>query len=218
MPLISTFGAASLSGYQTLSGIRLVSETLTSGNNNFSIPSSAAVGDIAVLVDFVGAPGSVPTTAVPAGWTSVVNTADAAVANWRAISSYKLLVAGDPGATFSGMSGFSFNRKILLVFRNASNTSTVSAFSAAGEITAGDPTAQVVTSSGGIVPVIVIAFYGSGGTITGETFTPARTGEFSPNAFNIVAYKFFLTAPVNVTVDMGDYGTNVMQSYYLQIS
>lgn len=222
MPLLTTFGAASVYGYAGSS--RTDPYLVTTAYSNaatVTIPSEAAAGDIAVLYDStMNNAGPAPTTVIPSGWTSVNDSAATFV---RVISSYKLLVGGDPGSTITGMTGTFFEGKSLLIFRKTVVATAVSAFSAAGQVTSGNPTAQVVTSSGGVVPIIVVATYSVGafsGTLTTPTFTPDPTGVFSPVNRVRVAYKVFESSPLDVTADLGDtnIGDNALQSYYLQIS
>lgn len=219
MPLLTTFGAASVYGYAGSSRTDpYLVTTVYSDAATVTIPSAAAVGDIAVLFDnAVLFGGPAPASVVPSGWTSVIDTGGTVS---RVISSYKLLVGGDPGTTITGMTGGSFQSKSILVFRKTVTATAVSAFSAAGQVTSGDPTAQVVTSSGGVVPIIVIAtYYSSFGGVTGVSFTPSATGVFNPSNFTNVRYKVFESSPVDVTVDLGNSsGFDTLQSYYLQIS
>lgn len=227
MPLLTTFGAASVYGYAGSS--RTDPYLVTTAYSNaalaapptITIPSEAAVGDIAVLYDStINSASPAPTSVVPSGWTSVNDSAGSFV---RVIASYKLLVSGDPGSTITGMAGTNFQGKSLLIFRKSVVATTVSAFSAAGQVTSGDPTPQVVTSSGGVVPIIVVATYCVGafsGVLTTPTFTPTATGLFTPVNRVQVAYRVFETSPLDVTANLGDtnVGDNALQSFYLQIS
>lgn len=84
---------------------------------SIAMPAASAVGNLAVLFDFArNASSSVPSEVVPSGWTKLAGDTDPSGSNAnRSCVSYKVLGAGDIGATITGMSG-STTAKIIVVF------------------------------------------------------------------------------------------------------
>lgn len=178
-------------------------------------PATINAGDILVLAD--NAIGTVtPSTVVPTGFTSVVNTNDGIM---RQIVSYKIADGTEDGGTITGMNGNQFNAKALLQFRPDTAASSLALSTPNAQVTDANPTAQNVAASGGAVPLIVFAAYCSGGAVSPRTFSPAKDGEVTPDTFLYLAYKIYNSAPANVSVDMDDEGnSNMLQSFYASIA
>jgi hypothetical protein len=207
------FGVAGLTLTQVLSA--------TSTANTITWPATLAAGDLAVMVDSGDSTsnGVPPTTVVPSGFTSIVNTANAT--SHRQICSYKILTGSESGS-LTGMDGVDNDRKAMVIFRGSSPIASVTVGSALGQQTTGNPTAQVPAASGGTPPLIVFGAYSAanGGTpVDPRSFTPAKDGEVSPNTSCYLAWKIYNSAPADVTIDMDDEGAmNILQSFYLQVT
>lgn len=153
-----------------------------------------------------------PASFVPNGFTSIV---DFTSTNSRGISAYKLAVGNE--TAWGAMNGGLQKDEMLYVFRGTGPISSVSVKSLNSEGTDNDPASQTVTSGSGLVPVVVFGCYGSTGTVTTRTFSPAKDGEINSSVNAYLAYKIYNDAPVNESVDMNDEGTdNTLASFYLQ--
>lgn len=93
---------------------------ITASNNNsatITIPATAQVGDIAIFFQYAfnlsGTPGAVTIT----GTTDVANQVAGATSGIRAMLSYKILNAGDIGASRTGMNGSQFDVKTIRIIR-----------------------------------------------------------------------------------------------------
>ncbi len=86
-----------------------------------------------------------------------------------------------------------------------------------GEATAVDPTSQSVTSGSGTLPLFVLGIYASNADLLTPSFSPSEDAEIQASGdFLRVKYKIYNASPANVTVDMGDDGNNIMQSFYVE--
>lgn len=192
----------------------------TSTSQNFTIPAATQVGDVIVMVQ-ASANNSAPepTNVVPTGFTQIF-TQFLDASRWTA--SYRIAQTGDAGATATGMNGAQFDEGVMMVFRPDVPASAVEALSIASPVwIAGNPPAQVVTSSAGPAPLVVLGFYEElgGGTVNPRTMSPAKDGEANAAASCYLAYKIYNSAPADVTVDMDDEGiANVLASFYLAVS
>ena len=95
-------------------------DTSQSNASTITIPSTAQVGDLAVLYDFAVTTGTVaPTSVTPSGWTlvGVSNVGLTTTPAMRGSIYWKFLVSGDPGSTITGMSGGTTNDKIMTIHR-----------------------------------------------------------------------------------------------------
>lgn len=132
--------------------------------------------------------------------------------------SYKLADGTEGGSTITGMNSTT-NRKELYVFRGNIPAKTLTASTANGQGTSGDPTSQSVTASGGKAPLVVLGGYGSDGTITTRTFSPAKDAEITADSANAyLAYRIDNSAGQDTTVDMADFGNNALQSMYIEMA
>ena len=186
-------------------------------HDSVTIPANTVAGDVLVYIDHATGDETTPGYVLPAGFTLLANTVGG---NDRQVTSYKIATAGDAGQTVPGMihSG-NGTEKMLLVFAANAAAVTASTFNAQG--TSGDPSPQTVLASAASSPVIVIGAYGSEWASTNpRSMTPAKDGEFISEAWGwlAAAWKIYNSNPANVTVDMADHGSNVLQSGYLQIT
>jgi hypothetical protein len=188
----------------------------TSLTSTITIPTSSAVNDFALLVNFGANPQPADTT--PSGWTQIQTTADATGVGHRISSFYKYLVSGDIGATLTGYSSGS-EGMVLFVFRNVGWTFTPYALAGGlqAESTAGDPAQQTIT------PI------SNKNMSVGVKYTYGGTSAFSTNPFDsteivtdgvvgslLVGYKYQLSTTSSVVFDSGDNGNaQTQQSYYI---
>jgi hypothetical protein len=187
--------------------------TATSSSANITIPSSAAVGDIAVLIDESAKLIGTVTGKVPTNWTQLKYLSPAT--NTKYYVSYKILVSGDPDSSIAGMSD-SYNSKVMFVFRLSSGS--VSAVNVAyneGNTTSGNPTDY--TTPVGVEPYIVVAGVG-GGTGTGvnwTSLTPSANGSQVQGYIRGAYWVFNGSDGVAVAEVMGDWGTHTESSIHL---
>jgi len=193
----------------------------TSSGSNFPLPASCSAGQLAVFGDFA-AGSSTPTTALPTGATSIVNTTDSA--NLRSILSYRILTSGDvgTGSLSGGMTGSLASYRMVAVF-TVPNLASVTPGGGAGNISSIAAASSVsVTASGGTGPMVVVGFYASY-LLPGETrasvLTPAaftyttNTADEAAFGWEIVQSGSGTNRTLNSTV-----GLYVMQGCYLQFS
>lgn len=187
----------------------------SSSSSTIVIPGNIQAGDIIVLTDKAAGTTGIPTTVVPTGFTSIINSSGGTA---RLISSYKIANGTESGTTITGMNGASSNRKALVVLRPDAPATSVTAFSTAGQVTDGNPTLQTVTAGSGTPALVVFGVYGTDSTaIAPRTFSPAPDAEITPATNHYLAYKIYNADPVNTSVDMDDEGLdNCLQSFYIQ--
>lgn len=184
----------------------------TSTAETIVAPADIQAGDLLVLLDFVTGFGE-PTTVVPTGFTSIVNTTDAT--STKQIASYKIADGSEASATLTGMTGLAI-AKVLVTFRGNAAIATIAASTPNAEITTGNPTVQSVTASAGTAPLIVFGCYGATGAIDPRTFTPDKDGETTSATLLYLAWRIDNRAGEDTSIDMDDEGTNVLQSFYLE--
>ncbi len=192
----------------------------TSALETITVPAGVIAGDLLVLLDRAEDDATtVPTTVVPTGFTSIINTAHAQYT--RSIMSYKIAVGTEASSSITGMNGTAYESKAMYVFRGNNPITSVTAASAAGQFTESNPTAQVVTASAGAVPLVVLAGYSvfAANAVDPRTFSTTKDGEISNGTDLYLAYKIYNSSPADTTVDMDDEGfENCLQSCYLQVS
>lgn len=172
---------------------------ITSTNSttaNITISSSAAIGDIAVLLDTGWNAGSV-TSVVPSGWTTISNITASYVMTGRSILSYKVLTSGNPGSSITGMTATYNLGKEMLIFRPTSPISSVTVADLGEEgVGSGTPADQTV----GINPLSYIVIGGGGSysdTIVWDStwYTSSIT-----IATQRLAYKIFNSSPASTSI------------------
>lgn len=198
----------------------ITSATVGSGPT-ITIPGTAQAGDLAVFIDWAVNSSGTPTLVVPSGWTSIQSNNN--ISTIRRVCSAKIIATGEPGTSITGMDGGLGELKTILIFRGNIALTSFTAYSAAGALTTADPAGQTVTSSGGSTPLVVIGSGSSTGVMTAQvSFTPAADGivdvTVSSNRYQSTGYKIYNSSPANVTVDMADYGSNGLQSFYLSVT
>jgi hypothetical protein len=178
-----------------------VASSFTSGSSTITIPATAQVGDIAVLFD-TQALGSLAT---PSGWTQIANTNS----TFEDVLSYRLLTAGNPGSSVTGMSNTQYMNKIMLVFRPSTSISSVSITSLnnSGE-TSAQPTNQTVSATTPSIIIGAIGAYGSSPALTGTFWTGDILEGPKSTAYARIYYEIQNETATTRTVAAGaDYGT-----------
>ena len=88
------------------------------GTSTQTIPSTVQAGDIMVIYNVVRNTSGIPTTVIPSGFTSLVNTTlDISNVASRGITSYRVLADVDAGRTITVMSAANEHRYQQVVFR-----------------------------------------------------------------------------------------------------
>jgi len=191
----------------------------TSTASTITAPSGIQAGDLIVLLDkaansFLTA----PTAVTPTGFTNASNVTSAIT---RQMLSWKKADGTEGGTSITGMNGSANNTKIIYVFRGNIAATTVTPSTVNGQATSAAPTNQNVAASGGTAPLVIVAGYGcASGTIIARGFSPAKDGEIEQASTGDLwlAYKIYNSSPADVTISMGDFGTNFLQSMYIQMS
>lgn len=202
VPIFVTGGVSSLSFV----------DSATSTGPTLTIPALAAAGDLAYLFDYSQIGTGTPTTVVPTGFTSLANTTDVS----RAISSYKIIAAGEPGSSITGMDSDNDN-KVMFVFRGnvAISTVTPSTWNSQG---GGSPSTQTVTASGQTTPLVVIGAVGQATTAAFTTESPAFDATVTVNSRIEAGYKIYNSSPADHSIDAGDNGRDNLHSGYLRVA
>lgn len=196
----------------------LVALTLTyvvgaTGTASVVVPAGAQVGDIAVLLDHARNSGNtnIPTAVVPTNFTTLYNDSTTANSNgFRAIASYKVLEAGDLGATLTGMNDDQVRKFLYILRPSRACTLTLDGYNY--QCTAGSPSAQTRAPTASPAVIIGLAHTANNGTFT---FSPAGTAlNISTDALSQIAV--YNTAPSSTTVNVNDTGNwNALTSFAL---
>jgi hypothetical protein len=233
MNCLPGWDSAFLTGKTPLTSITQVLSATSNNSATITAPSGIQAGDLIVMLDAASADSSPPTAVVPTGFTSIFNVTDAA--NYRIIASYKKADGTEGGASITGMVGSGFTNtsaKSILVFRGNAPATTITVGDIGSQLTTGNPTAQTITASSGVAPLIVFGFYVAflaGSLVNPRTFTvsgsAAKDGEIQSlrdgslnDADTWQAWKIYNTSPADVVVDMDDEGDNFLGSCYIQMA
>lgn len=180
------------------------------------LPSVISRGDLIILIDGAWNVAGIPTAITPTGFTNIANDG---LGIHRAMLSYKVATGSEAGATVTGMSGDSINRKIAKVFRpNAQAAVTISGIN--HQITDSAPTNQTIAVGSAVKPLIALmAAYQLSG-VTGRSFTiggsDAKDSELTAGTNIYLIWKIVNSAPSDIVAAMGDNGNaNCLQSCYI---
>jgi hypothetical protein len=204
----------------------------TSTATTITAPSGIQAGDLIVMADCAGGV-STPTDVIPTGFTGIETNTTPITSRMRC--SYKLADGSEGGTSITGMAatGFGSVAKAIYVFRGDFPASSLTLADVETQGTSGNPTAQTVSASGGIAPLVILGFYAEADTsaaVNPRTFTvagsPAKDGELqstSNASLDIdlwIAYKIYNSAPQNASIDMDDEGNdgNSLMSCYIQMA
>lgn len=195
-------------------------DSATSTATTITAPSGIQTNDFIILLDRATNLSSMPLTAVPSGFTSIVNTTNTTTV--RQLASYKLADGTEGGTSITGMSGDLGAVKVMFVFRGNPAITSANISTPNAEGTDGNPAAQSVTASGATAPVIVFGCYGSDAAIATRSFTPAKNDELSSTTAVAVlwlAFRIDNNLGQDTTIDMDDTGNaNILQSFYAELS
>lgn len=195
-----------------------------SSSSTITIPGTAVAGDFAVLIDCAvdnTAGGSV-SGVTPSGWTNVAFTTVSSSDTVRTMTSYRILTAGQPGTSITGMNS-DYEKKFILVFRPSTSIITATASAWNSEGTTGNPSVQIVSASGVVAPLIVLAVASGSGTTSAPSFStesPAMTN-LTAAAANLglrIGYTLYNTDPSDQSIDMNDVGENALHSGYIRFT
>lgn len=176
---------------------------------------SIAAGDLAVYIDKANGTSGDPSAVTPSGFTNNVSTAGS---DRRGMISVKKLTGSEGSVT--GMNGDAFNRKIGLVFRPARSFTSIVASTPTSQITAGNPSSQVINPSSETTPVIVVGVASAfGATTSFSTASPAFDATVAAaSTWMLAGYKLYTENPVSHTIDMADLTTNWLAGIYYRVT
>jgi hypothetical protein len=192
----------------------------TSTTGSITIPATTQVGDIVILADT----STTVTDTLPSGFTSISGVTTTGI---RTNISYRVLTAGQPGSTISGMAGTT--RKVLLSFRELSTTTpTLSITTPTTQATTAAPNSQTIAAGAAGAKSIYIVVGGAtastvtlGFTQTGFTAAPVNIASTSSTntRYTIRDNGVNAIAQAAVTgITMTDSGTNTLTSFRIDIT
>lgn len=195
---------------------------VTSTASTVAIPATAQVGDIAILVDwgYITSTTS-PTSVTPTGFTLIGQHNQITSPASRIMATYKVLVAGDPGATITGMSTTSM-RKILMIYRPSIAYNSITVNSGTFNTASTTPGSQNISPATKEY-VLEFGIWGSSaGTIGTRTSTLTSSRELSiAGQTNLYVNAFELlegSITTNTLTFPADYGTNVLASFFMKFN
>lgn len=192
----------------------------TGTGSNIILPATAQVGDIAIFFDFGVRNDSAPLSVVPTGFTQIVNTATGGAASAaRTVISYKVLVAFDPGNTFTGMGVNTLTRKTILIFRPNNAITTVTVSTPVTQVTTATPSTQTINMAGQTTPLIGFGHYAASGD-TGAVTSSLSMTEVTNSTQQKTRYIVYNvgSTPQSGTISMTDKGTNSLQSFFIRFA
>lgn len=195
----------------------------TSATTSHTISTSAQAGDIAIIHMAASGSGAYA-GAPPAGWanTTYARTTTGSGAVWGSFA-WKQLVSGDIGATLTGLpTGGSWRNSVIVYFRPSKAITSASVVGTPNQqATTGDPVQQDNNIAGSNNPPnIIVGGYISNGTITTRT-SSVTMNEIVQRTNNVfLKYKIYNIGDTleYVSVDMADFGNNMLHSFYLTIT
>jgi hypothetical protein len=195
-------------------------DSATSTSSTVTIPAGASIGDLAVLFDDGSNSSGAPAEVVPTGFTQIgASLSIGGVGGSRSVVSYKILAAGEPGSSITGVNGDLRNQKVILVFH-----SNLSAFVSAtpstwnGELTSGNPALQTVSASGQAAPLLVLgqAYVTTATPASFSTASPAFDATVGTTNSLLAGYKIYNSSPADHSIDQDDLGSgNTPRSGYV---
>lgn len=193
----------------------------STSSGNITIPAGAQVGDICVLMDWVVDDSAYPTSIVPTGFTSVVNE----LTNYaRITNSYRVLTAGEPGSTITGLtprSGHGHTKKIMTIVRPVKAISTITVTSGGGahhyRLTNTDPSLlELALATDSTQSGMILAHYASTGNVLSRTSTTEMVEYANSETLSVLGttsqycrYKTYATGNAGgnyIDIDMADSG------------
>lgn len=201
------------SGGGGLTSISLFSSTNATAST-IAWPASIQAGDVAIISDEAFTIGTV-TPVTPSGFTNIVTVGGASGKPLHMLS--RKILDGSETGSITGLNGGLGNGKILYIFRGNRAITSVTPSTWNSEATDGDPTAQNVASPSSLPAVVLGMAYGSGGSASFTTASPAfdATQGYGTGATSIGGYKIYNSSPAGHTIDAADNSINILASGYL---
>jgi hypothetical protein len=220
---------AVLAALAKLTSVQFFASATDSGasTDTLALPAGIRAGDVIVLMarDKRSSNSTPPSEVVPTGYTLINSFSDNGSDAQRVIFSYRV-ADGTETVIPTYTNNKTNTRRIVLVFRPNAVVTTVTPAGFQSQMTAGDPTAQVIGSGSGSSPLVVFGFYlnntggyEAGNEVNPRTASPAFDAEVSHTNWLWFNYKIYNSAPANVTIDMDDEGSlNGLASFYIQFA
>lgn len=192
----------------------------TSTAATITIPAGAAAGDFAFLMQ-QSAHSTTVASVIPTGWTAIpgtFNTGSAGSPETRWLGAYKVLEAGDPGASITGMDGDVNDQKIMVVFYGATPLSGIAFGDVLGAVNSGDIASDLIDADVGTAPLIVIGVSGCNDfAATFSTASPAFDAQLTAGNLRL-GYKLYTSSPADHTIDKTDEGQrNFLGGFYVTV-
>jgi hypothetical protein len=214
------FGMFVRKGVQTLT---YNSEThdAASTAGSLAVPAATAAGDLLVMhFRATNAASATPGDPSPSGWTKIGHNASVTTGSTRIrhVFFFKIAIASEPSVPLSGTNVTACRRAITL-FKGDVVITSATAGDFQTQVTASDPTAQVVPAA--VVPLPFVVF-GSwwddgGNAVSPRTMSPAKDAEIAQNTSGYFGWRVSNSSPVDVTVDTDDNGdVNVLSSFWVR--
>lgn len=191
----------------------------TSTSSTITIPATANIGDIAILLDYgFNTTTTIPTNVVPTNWTSITTKSWANTYYGQRITvSYKKLVSGDPGTSITGINANYIDEKQMLVFRPSKAIATITIAGLISLNFSTNPDIQTVATQ---TPSYIVL-----GCATNFEQSVTWTSTWYNETFNIakkteMAYKIFNSSPASVGVDFtsSNYSSSSLHSFALVVT
>jgi hypothetical protein len=188
----------------------------------YSIPTSARVGDLALLFRNLDAGDNFNSGGSPGISATLLNSASVSFEIYGRVHA-KILAAEDliGTKTYSGYSSAG-HMLIVAIFRNSARSRPFVVGTVNGEATAGNPIPQIVdvATQARPQPIVTFAHVGANNAVNSTLYYSLPGMSVLTNSLttkHIAAYRFFNpgTALTDFSVDMVDRGQNVLQSGFL---
>lgn len=184
-----------------------------SGTFNMIVPATAAAGDFAIWHQAgIGYSAVPPATTISANWTEIGTAGGTTNAFMRSRMHYRVLTAGDPGASYANQRGNLLGGAgyHILVFRPSRTIASVTGVRQNVQVTAGDPAQQTITISSLTAPGLAfgVAFAANNNAITATS----SAGLTEPSALSasawVTRYGFFNTRAGGTGHNSGNLAAN----------
>jgi hypothetical protein len=195
-------------------GLTLTKVGEAAGVTSVTWPSVAA-GDLAVCWNYSSSGSS---EVVPTGFSKRYGAASGSI---RCVMSHKLCTGSESGTLAGMVQGIGPTAPVmaLVIFRGSAEVVLATPSPWNGQVTTGNPSAQLVAAAGQDNPLIVVAGYGATGAINPRLFSTTADGEVSPDSTCYLLWKIYNTAPADTTVDMDDEGSgNALSSGHISLT
>lgn len=172
--------------------------------STIAIPGSAQAGDLAVFFDFIKSNTSLPSAAVPSGWTQLQTTGYSTSNYFRCTSAYKVLASGDLNTSVGAQTGagtVTYN-KVIFIFRGTV-TPTSAALDVKEQALNGNPSSETINPTTGYDPLLLFACLAGNGTANTASFaTSDFDGSQAGGTANmLVGYKYRSNSTASWTFD-----------------